>query len=73
MKCGTINTARAQREFALIQEYRTRLTADVVTGSLGVRLSAAKLVDEAQFGPPKTTPASEPPLTQPVRKPTHDL
>ena len=35
--------ARTEREIALMQEYRTRLTADLVTGKLDVRESAAKL------------------------------
>ena len=35
--------ARTEREIALMQEYRTRLTADVVTGKLDVRVAAAKL------------------------------
>ncbi len=35
--------ARTEREIALMQEYRTRLTADVVTGKLDVREEAAKL------------------------------
>jgi len=39
--------ARTEREIALIQEYRTRLTADVVTGKLDVREAAAKLPDLA--------------------------
>ncbi len=34
---------RTEREIALMQEYRTRLTADVVTGKLDVRAAAAKL------------------------------
>ncbi len=37
--------ARTEREIALMQEYRTRLTADVVTGKLDVRAAAAKLPD----------------------------
>ena len=36
----------AQREIALIREYRTRLVADVVTGQLDVRAAAAKLPEE---------------------------
>lgn len=42
-----LNTAiaRTEREIALMQEYRTRLTADVVTGKLDVRAAAAKLPD----------------------------
>jgi type I restriction enzyme S subunit len=35
--------ARTEREIALMQEYRTRLTADVVTGKLDVREAAAHL------------------------------
>lgn len=40
-----LNTAiaRTEREIALMQEYRTRLVADVVTGKLDVRAAAAKL------------------------------
>jgi len=40
--------ARTEREIALMQEYRTRLTADVVTGKLDVRTAAAKL---SEIGP----------------------
>jgi type I restriction enzyme S subunit len=41
----SLNTAivRIKREIELMQEYRTRLTADVVTGKLDVREAAAKL------------------------------
>ena len=49
--------ARTEREIALMQEYRTRLTADLVTGKLDVREAAAKL------------PA---PLTDEVAEPTSD-
>lgn len=44
-----LNTAiaRTEREIALMQEYRTRLTADVVTGKLDVREAAAKLPEVA--------------------------
>ena len=35
--------SRAEREISLMQEYRTRLTADVVTGKLDVRDAAADL------------------------------
>jgi len=41
------------REIALMQEYRTRLTADLVTGKLDVREAAAKLPE------PPTEPAAE--------------
>ena len=39
---------KAQREIALIREYRTRLIADVVTGKLDVREAAAQLSDEIE-------------------------
>jgi type I restriction enzyme S subunit len=35
--------ARAEREIELLEEYRTRLIADVVTGKLDVREAAAAL------------------------------
>jgi type I restriction enzyme S subunit len=38
----------AKREMSFVQEYRTRLIADVVTGKLDVRAAAAKLPDEAE-------------------------
>ena len=38
--------ARALREIELLNEYRTRLIADVVTGKLDVREAAARLPDE---------------------------
>ena len=41
-------TASAQRETALLREYRTRLIADVVTGKLDVREAAARLPDEVE-------------------------
>jgi type I restriction enzyme S subunit len=46
-EAGAIESAiaRTEREIALMQEYRTRLTADVVTGKLDVRTAAAKLPD----------------------------
>ena len=37
---------RLEREIALLREYRTRLTADVVTGKLDVRAAAANLTAE---------------------------
>ena len=40
-------TARARRQIELVQEYRTRLIADVVTGKLDVSEAAALLPDEA--------------------------
>ena len=38
---------RARRQIELVQEYRTRLIADVVTGKLDVRWAAAQLPEEA--------------------------
>ena len=38
--------ARARRQIALVEEYHTRLTADVVTGKLDVREAAAQLPEE---------------------------
>lgn len=38
---------RTEREIALMQEYRTRLTADIVTGKLDVRAAAASLPEIA--------------------------
>ena len=40
-------TERARRQIELLEEYRTRLIADVVTGKLDVRDAAAQLPDEA--------------------------
>ena len=37
--------SKASNEIDLMTEYRTRLTADVVTGKLDVREAAAKLSD----------------------------
>ena len=39
--------ARTHRQLDLLQEYRTRFIADVVTGKLDVREAAARLPDEA--------------------------
>ena len=39
---------RAHREIDLLREYHTRLIADVVTGKLDVRESAAQLLDEVE-------------------------
>lgn len=47
--------SRLEREIELLREYRTRLVADVVTGKLDVRQTAAHLPDEA---PPETTQES---------------
>ena len=47
-KNGELDTAiaRSQRQIELVEEYRTRLIADVVTGKLDVRATAAGLPDE---------------------------
>ena len=49
----TLTTAitRYEREITLLREYRTRLTADVVTGKLDVRAAAAQLPEEAEEEP----------------------
>ena len=39
--------SRLQREIALLDEYRTRLVADVVTGKVDVREVAVHLPDQA--------------------------
>ena len=39
---------RARRQIELIEEYRTRLIADVVTGKLDVREAAAQFLDETE-------------------------
>jgi type I restriction enzyme, S subunit len=39
---------RSEREISLLQEFRTRLIADVVTGKLDVREAAAQLPDEVE-------------------------
>ena len=59
-----LNTAiaRTEREIALMQEYRTRLTADLVTGKLDVREAAAHLP-----APPVAAPV-EPATDEPVEE-----
>ena len=42
----TASIARARRQIELVNEYRTRLIADVVTGKLDVRAAAAQLPEE---------------------------
>jgi type I restriction enzyme S subunit len=56
----TTAIARTEREIALMQEYRTRLTADLVTGKLDVREAAAKLPDL----PNETATTPEEPLEE---------
>jgi type I restriction enzyme S subunit len=40
---------KAEREVALLREYRTRLVADVVTGKLDVRAAAANLPEAEEI------------------------
>ncbi|HEY5954356.1 MAG TPA: restriction endonuclease subunit S [Terrimicrobiaceae bacterium] len=54
--------ARTEREIALMQEYRTRLTADVVTGKLDVRAAAADLPALPADSTPE--PAADEPLEE---------
>ncbi len=46
--------ARARRQIELIEEYRTRLIADVVTGKLDVREAAAGLPEETEVDDEQT-------------------
>lgn len=46
--------ARTEREIALMQEYRTRLTADLVTGKLDVREAARKLPEVSDLASEET-------------------
>ena len=48
---------RTRRQIALVQEYRTRLIADVVTGKLDVREAAAGLPEETEFDDAQTVGA----------------
>ena len=43
---------RTRRQIELLQEYRTRLIADVVTGKLDVREAAAQLAGGGRRGRP---------------------
>ncbi|MDD4280478.1 MAG: hypothetical protein PHX74_12180 [Candidatus Sumerlaeales bacterium] len=49
-----------EREIALLREYRTRLTADVVTGKLDVRTAAASLPDHEPVESVLSVPPDEP-------------
>jgi len=40
--------SRLEREIELLQEYRTRLVSDVVTGKLDVRDAAGRIPEEAK-------------------------
>lgn len=56
--------ARYEREITLLREYRTRLTADVVTGKLDVRAAAAQLPAPEQAQPEADEPDYEPELEE---------
>lgn len=49
---SSVNVAivRTEKEIALMQEFRTRLTTDIVTGKLDVREAAARLPDHSSAG-----------------------
>ena len=47
MSTANAAIARARRQIELVQEYRTRLIADVVTGKLDVREAAVQLPEES--------------------------
>ena len=47
MTTDTAAISRARRQTELLREYRTRLIADVVTGKLDVRETAANLPERA--------------------------
>ncbi len=46
-----IAISKIERELTLIQEFRTRLIADVVTGKLDVRAAAASLPEVTEIEP----------------------
>ena len=62
-------TARARRQIQLVQEYRTKLIADVVTGKLDVRVAPAQLPDEADDEEPMDEGG---PLADSVAEDLHD-
>ena len=61
---------RARRQIELLQEYRTRLIADVVTGKLDVRQVAAQLPGQADD---QDLSEENGPLTNGVAEDLHDL
>ena len=61
--------ARARRHIDLVQEYRTRLIADVVTGKLDVREAAAQLPEEPDDQDPIE---GDGPLTEGMDKDLYD-
>ncbi len=56
---ATTAIANLEREIALLREYRTRLTADVVTGKLDVRTAVASIPDPACGEPSRTSPLDD--------------
>ena len=69
---ASIDTAinRARRRIELLQQYRTRLIADVVTGKLDVREAAARLPDEVEEPEPCDETDA---LTEGEEEPSDDL
>ena len=51
---ATVSITRAHQQIELIEEYRTRLIADVVTGQLDVRETAAQLQEAPSAAPSRT-------------------
>jgi type I restriction enzyme S subunit len=60
---STSAIANFEREITLLREYRTRLTADVVTGKLDVRSAAASLPDPVFGELDQAAPLDEPDVT----------
>ena len=71
VKASSISAAEeaAQREIALLREYRTRLIAEVVTGKLDVREAASRLPDEVEEPEPLDETDA---LTEGEEEPTDD-
>ena len=61
---------RARRQIELLQEYRTRLIADVVTGKLDAREAAAQLPDETDDQDPLEESC---PLTDGMNEALYDI
>lgn len=55
----TTSISRTEHEIALLREYRTRLTSDVVTGKLDVRAAAASLPEASASPEPDPSPEGE--------------
>ena len=62
----------AQRQIALLGEYRTRLIADVVTGKLDVREAAARLPETAPLAGDRDR-ADPIPTESNLHSATHDM